>query len=328
MNFSLKNNRIANIIFNDHSIRYVEAKMHPSPLPLYWGEKLLPSGVIHEGKINDAITLSMILDECILDWKISRRKVRFLVPDPLVMIRKIKIPDEIIADELFSFLYLEIGSSIHLPFEEPVFDSVLLPEKEGKKEALLFAAPEQQVKEYATLMSQLKLKPIAADISPLALYRLYFYSDAVRNNERLMMIQFDIDRVFICIFEQNYPIFMHQFPFPFQKDQWEIKDSRKGLPQYFFIGESAEMANHLEDFYKEVSKLMDFYRYSLYQGNEQISKVLLNGDHPLLQVILEEMKERFDLSVQTIDLTQMEMGKSSVFPPSHYLALGLALKEV
>jgi type IV pilus assembly protein PilM len=327
MNF-LNNKRIANLIFNDHSIRFVEAKHSQSPLPINWGEKILPQGLIQEGKISDFTTLLMILDECIHDWKISRRKVRFLVPDPLVMIRKLKIPDEVHPDELFSYLYLEIGTSIHLPFEDPVFDSVFLPEKEGKKEALLFAAPEQQVKEYANLLTTLKLKPIAADIAPLSLYRLYFQSDAAKANERLMMIQINIDRVFICIFEQEYPIFLHQFPIPFHSEFWEIIPTRTSTHQYIFRGDASQMANDLEDFYKEVRKLMDFYRYSMYQGNEQISKILLNGDHPLLAIILDEMKERFELPIHTIDTSQWDSGKSSAFPPSHFLALGLALKEV
>jgi type IV pilus assembly protein PilM len=316
---------MANLIFNDHSIRFVEAKTLPTPTPTNWGEKLLPQGIIHEGKITDSSTLSMILEECIHDWQISRRKVRFLVPDPLVMIRKIKIPDEIHPDELVSYLYLEMGTSIHLPFEDPVFDSVLLPEKEGKKEAILFAAPELQVKEYSSLLTNLKLKPIAADISPLALYRLYFQTDNASANERLMMIQFDIDRVFICIFEQQYPIFMHQFPFPFHQDDWELRETRSGLVQLNFTGDVSYLAEQLEDFYKEVQKLMDFYQYSLYQGNEQLTKILMNGDHPLLSVILDEMKERFTITIQSINTSQFGVNN---FPPSHLLALGLAIKEV
>ncbi|MHC0037476.1 type IV pilus biogenesis protein PilM [Pseudoneobacillus sp. C159] len=317
--------RIANLIFNDHSIRFVEAKTSPSPTPTNWGEKILPQGIIHEGKIIDSSTFSMILEECIQDWGISRRKVRFLVPDPLVMIRKIKIPDEIQPDELVSYLFLEIGSSIHLPFEDPVFDSILLPEKEGKKEAILFAAPEHQVKEYSSILTDLKLKPIAADISPLALYRLYFQTDNASANERLMMIQFDIDRVFICIFEQQYPIFMHQFPFPFHQDDWELRETQAGFVQLTFIGDVSSLAQQLEDYYKEVQKLMDFYQYSLYQGNQQLSKILLNGDHPLLAVILDEMKERFTISIGSITLSQIGVQH---FPPSHFLALGLAIKEV
>jgi type IV pilus assembly protein PilM len=322
------NKNIANIIFNDHSIRYVELKQKQPPTPSKWREKLLPSGIIQEGKIIDSVTLSMILEECINDWKIRRQKVRFLIPDPLVMIRKVKIPDDLEPDELNGYLYLELGNSIHLPYEDPVFDTVLLPKKNGKREALLLAAPQQQVLEYSKLLSSLKLKPIAADISPLALYRLYYQTDSAAKDERLMMIQFDLDRVFICIFEQQYPIFMHHFPVRFQMDEWEIEVTRSGTSRYHYKGDNSDLYSQFEEFYVETNKLMDFYRYSLYQGNEQITKILLNGDHPKLKIINQEMKERFDVPVQMIDSTVWAGGKQSLFPHSHFLALGLGLKEV
>jgi type IV pilus assembly protein PilM len=322
------NNRIANIIFNDHSIRYVELKQQKPPTPLKWREKLLPSGIIQEGKIVDSVSLSMILEECINDWKIRRRKVRFLVPDPLVLIRKVKIPDEVPTDEVNGYLYLELGSSIHLPFEDPVFDTVLLPKSSDKTEALLLAAPQQQVMEYSDLLSGLKLKPIAADISPLALYRLYYQTDSASRDEQLMMIQFDLDRVFICIFEQQYPIFMHHFPIQFHLDEWEIKVNRSGIHRFSYKGEPSDLYSQFEDFFKETSRLMDFYRYSLHQGNKQISKVLLNGDHPKLKIILQEMQNRFDVPIQMIDTSSWAVGKLSIFPQSHFLALGLGLKEV
>ncbi len=115
----------------------------------------------------------MILEECVDEWKIRNRKVRFLIPESLVIIRKVMIPAEIKDDEINGYLYLELGTSIHLPFEEPVFDAVVLSEENDKKEILLFAAPEENVLEYSQLFSDVKLHPIQAEVSPLALYRLY-----------------------------------------------------------------------------------------------------------------------------------------------------------
>jgi type IV pilus assembly protein PilM len=148
--FTLKN-RIINLVLNDHSIRFVELKQTNPPMALRWNERFLPPGIISEGKITDIDSLANILEECIDEWKIGRRSIRFLVPDPFVIIRKISIPADIQEDELKGYLYLELGSSIHLPFEEPVFDYYSLAENGKTKDLLLFAAPEQQVMEYADL---------------------------------------------------------------------------------------------------------------------------------------------------------------------------------
>lgn len=59
--------------------------------------------------------------------------MRFLVPDSRLVIRKVAIPKDIKDDEIKGYLYLEMGTSIHLPFEEPIFDVVLLEETEEKR---------------------------------------------------------------------------------------------------------------------------------------------------------------------------------------------------
>src|SRR5881392_2762970 len=119
--FSLRN-RIVNLVINDHSIRFVELKQANPPTAQRWSERLLPPGIINDGKIIDAESLANIVEECIDEWKIQRRSVRFIVPDSLVIIRKVSIPAEVQDDEIHGYLYLEMGSSIHLPFEDPVFD--------------------------------------------------------------------------------------------------------------------------------------------------------------------------------------------------------------
>ncbi|HEY2421894.1 MAG TPA: pilus assembly protein PilM, partial [Neobacillus sp.] len=82
-------NRIINFVFNDHSIRFVELKNANPPVAQKWSERFLPPGIISDGKITDRESLTNILEECIGEWKIQRRQVRFLVPDPLVIIRKV-----------------------------------------------------------------------------------------------------------------------------------------------------------------------------------------------------------------------------------------------
>ncbi|MBI0576510.1 pilus assembly protein PilM [Neobacillus cucumis] len=321
-------NRIINLVLNDHSVRLVELKQANPPTVQRWNERFLPPGLISDGKIADVESLSGILEECIEEWKIQRRSIRFIVPDQLVIIRKVSIPAEIQDDELKGYLYLELGSSIHLPFEEPVFDYYLLEDNGKTKELLLFAAPEQHVTEYADLFSQLKLNPLAADISPLALYRLYHTLEMNRPNEVLFTIQFDLTSVNLCIFEETVPLVMRQFPLPFNLEQWEIKRNALGIMDYKFIGESEELAIQIEDIFREINMLHDFYRYSLSNDKQDVTKFLLNGDHPMLTAIYDEMVERFEMPIDRISLENDPKGKTESVPENLLLTLGLALKEV
>ncbi len=195
------------MIINDHSIRYLELKQANPPIAYRCGERLLPAGIINNGKIQDYETLVMILEECVTEWKIKKRPVRFLIPESFVIIRKLTIPANVDNDEIKGYLYLELGTSIHLPFDEPVFDAVVFSEDEEKKEILIFAAQEENVMEYVDLFEELNLDPIEAEISPLALYRLYYHLDQAKEDEDLLIVQFDLNTVNICIFEKHIPIF-------------------------------------------------------------------------------------------------------------------------
>lgn len=331
MAFSLfsPKNRIINLVLNDHSIRYVELKQSSPPIAQRWGEHFLPPGIISDGKIVDFETLTSNLEQCIEEWKIHRRPIRFIVPDPLVIIRKVSIPAEIQDDELKGYLYMELGSSIHLPFEEPIFDYYLLHNNGKTKDLLLFAAPEQYVMEYSKLFIRLKLNPIAADISPLALYRLYYFLDKSSANEVLFSIQFDMTSVNLCIFDGTVPLVMRQFPLPFNMEHWEFKQDASGKPVSKYIGDTKELVLQIEDIFKEINKLFDFYRYTLNHEKTDVTKFLLNGDHPMLAAIHEELKERFEIPVDIISLKTVPFEKTGSVPESQFiLPLGLALKEV
>lgn len=110
-------------------------------------ECYLPEGIIVDGAIKDFEKLATILEQCIGDWGIKRKKVRFITPDAYVMVRKVKVLLEL-DDKIkgYRYLYLELGHNIHLPFEDPVFDFVPLGQTENEKEILLFAAPESIIK--------------------------------------------------------------------------------------------------------------------------------------------------------------------------------------
>lgn len=268
-------NRIINLVVNDHSIRFLELKHANPPVAQRWLERFLPPGIITDGKITDQNSLVSILEECISEWKIRNRSIRFIVPDPLVIIRKVTVPAEIQEDEMKGYLYLELGSTIHLPFEEPVFDFYLLANNGKSKELLLFAAPEQYVMEYSKLLAKLKLNPIEAEISPLSLYRLYYHLDKPTRNEILFTIQFDLTSVNLCIFEESIPLVMRQFPLPFNIEQWDIKREQKESTIYKFNGEISQLSLQFEDIFKEINMLFDFYRYSLNSEKKRSNQVSL-----------------------------------------------------
>ncbi|WP_456273875.1 type IV pilus biogenesis protein PilM [Bacillus sp. AK031] len=318
MNFGLfrHNNRIANLVITDTAIRYADLKSE-SPLVLQnYGEKLLPQGVIADGKIIDYETLAMILEECILDWGIKKRQVRFIVPSTSIIIKRVLVPADIREDELKGYLFMEIGTSIHLPFEDPLFDVVLLGKKEDKQEILLVASPEEVIHSYRDILDEVKLKPVVADISPLALYRYFYHNDMVKSGDHEMILQFDEKLLTISIFHNNQPIFLR--PISFQNDV-EISEAME---------EMRESLIYLEDTFKEIEKVFSFYKYSLNKGEVNVDNVLLTGDHPGLQGIYTSLKDRIDINIRKSPSGAILAANGETVPGYFDLAVGLALKEV
>ncbi len=314
LSFLSSSQKTANIVFTDNSIRFLELK-HISPLQVQSiGERLLPDGVIKGGKIIDEETLSIILEECVDEWKIKRKAVRFVVPDPFVVLRKVSIPLDLKEDEIEGYLFLEIGTSIHLPFEDPVFDYALLGKTEDKREVLLIASHQEIVDSYKSLLEAAKLKPIVADISPLALYRLSVEKNLVSAYEHTMFLHFDDRLLTISIFHQHEPIFTR--PIVLEEENKEI------------LNEPILRWRNLEDAFKEIEKVMNFYRYSLNKGEYSVGKALISGDHARVHEIVDHLNERLNIQIDSIQLKGISTPQDEAVSNRFSIALGLSLKEV
>src|SRR5690606_2215841 len=124
LSFLSRKARVATITIEEDAIRHVDIKS-ASPLELSCAEEMdLTQGIIEDGKIVDSDALESILDKAVDQWGLSKKSVRFLAPDEFVIIRKVNYPEDIEADELKGHFFIEIGSTLYLPFEDPVFDVV------------------------------------------------------------------------------------------------------------------------------------------------------------------------------------------------------------
>ncbi|KEZ51174.1 type IV pilus biogenesis protein PilM [Metabacillus indicus] len=312
--------KTGNFTIKDDAIRYAELKQAE---PLMMGmceERPLPEGLIRGGVIQDFDTLSLILDECVREWGIKGRKVRFTVPDSHVVIRKVNVPGDLIDDEIRGHLYVEIGSSIHLPFDEAVFDYIVTGRTDKELHLLLFASSEELVRSYSDLFDTAGLKPDAADISPLCQYRFYLnQKPKVDYAASVMLIQYDLSGVNLSIFQQEQPVFMRNIEV--EKNVREL-DSMSGT---MTVEEFRFQANEIM---KEIDHVLNFYRFSLNQGNDEVSSFILTGDHPLLHEAERLLAERYDYPVDSLKNAQAETLNKTPLPASFYLTAGLALKEV
>jgi len=327
LNLHFGKKKVVNLTIKDHVIRYVELKNSQDITVQNWGERYLPPGLIQEGNIQDVENFIWILEECIDEWKISKKQVCFLVPDSSIVIRKLPIPEDVSEEEIKGYLYMELGTSIHLPFEDPVFDYHLLKEKEkNKQQIILFASPEDSVTQYADVLEEVKLTPLSADISALALYRYFYHTNKVDSNEKILLVEIDAKTVNASIFEEHYPLLMRHLLMEVDEQQWSISADESLRENLIYTGDKVDIWTSLDDVYKELDKIMSFYRYTLNKGDKQVTKIVVAGDHPWLSSIVENMTNRFEIPV--IELTANQTLNNEPIPSSLLLNIGLGLKEV
>ncbi|AZN43338.1 type IV pilus biogenesis protein PilM [Paenibacillus albus] len=322
--FRLKKKDAVNLVIKDHVIRFLEGRDIDSIT--IFGECYLPEGIISGGKIMDREKLQQLLHPYIKQWGIKGRDIRITLPDPVVVVRNLQVPLEVEDRELKSHIYMELGTSIHLPIEQPVFDTAVLGPLDQKKDLMLYAAPEPLVNEYVKLLKSLKLEPIAAEISPLAVYRLFNQLSLVGAEDHVLCIQFDVQSVTMSIFRAHKLILMRHVKMEASLKDWIIERDANGLEHLVWNGDPEQMSDEIQSMLVEIERVMNYYRFTFSHGRDQITKIMLTGDHSQLHHIYDRIKGITDVLVMSLHDKDLKTSKGTVVPVRHFASLGLAMK--
>ena len=127
---------------------------------------------IFEGDIlDDEMALYETMKTLIQEWHIKRYDVRFFVPDSTVMMKTFEHPSDITSAKLKGYVEMELGRTIHLPFSQPLIDVYDFNPNDG--EAVLFAAPSEEVHKIAGLLDDLHLDPSNCRCKVISYYSLF-----------------------------------------------------------------------------------------------------------------------------------------------------------
>jgi type IV pilus assembly protein PilM len=317
----------ANIEIKDYVIRYGDIK-HRAPVVVnHYEEYYLEEGIIHNGKIVDMEAFREVLYHCVNVWELKGRAIRFIVPDPTVVIRKVEIEATVPNDEIQGHLYFELGHTIHLPFENPTLDYALLSENDERKEVLLVASPEEVVDSYTYQFRDAKISPTIADISPLCHYRLFHHHDLLKEQESILLVQMDLKTVTITIFENHQPIFMDHILIPYNEGVCRIIPTEDGKISNMQDLSKEEMIFAFNDIYIEIERILRFYQFSLHNGEKAIMRICLTGDHFYFEDILEKMKSSYMLPVELLPTYLTKTNNDESVDRKFHSVLGLAVKE-
>lgn len=313
------------MILHDHVIRMVELSHSTMEIRSY-RERFLPEGIIRDGKVIERDTLSVILEECVEEWGIKGKRVVFQVPDTYLVLRNEKIPLTVADDDIKGYLYLEIGTSIMLPFKDPVFDYELIGQKSEHKEILLFAAPEEIVNDLSSLLESVSLHPEAADVTALSLYRLYYHTDQIDSQKPTLLIHCGIRAINVSVFYQHKPAFIRQVMMDAPQSNWDVVQTTRSSSTMKWIGDREEMIEMVDDSVTEIERVISFYHYSMNKSGQTIQRVFLSGDFPELPLLKKRLESTVEVAVQHAETNAIKDEEGNLLPLPYYGAYGLSLK--
>ncbi|MCM3710762.1 type IV pilus biogenesis protein PilM [Sporosarcina luteola] len=317
MSFFSRRKQPATLTIEDDAVRFVRLKSQ-DPLVIDVAEEVaLPPNTVVEGKIVDAEALVVILEGHLKEWGIAKRDVQFLAPDTYVMIRKVPYPEDVQSDELKGHFFIEIGSTIYLPFDDPVFDVVPCSLNEGTKEAILIASKESILDKYEDVLKAVRLNPVVADIGPLALYRLAYKVYQFGGHEHVLIADLHDGVLTVSIFHKHYPLFMRPVDLSQSADLSIVADAH--VDPHSITPTTIVM---------ELEKLMNFYRYNLHNGSASITHLLVNGEYGDMEKLLSAIRERFSIEAERLLKRPLELQDGQQLPATFNRTIGLALKEV
>lgn len=314
-----KSKRIVNIVIDDYIIRMVENNGKDLSSINISAEKLLPEQTVQNGKLIDDMGFFEFMKELVDEWGLKKRHVRFYVPHELVIMRELELTEDVVENELKQYITMEIGHSIHFPFNDPVFDIYDTRKLADEKKVTVLAAPEDEVLKYINVFHDCDLRAEAVDVQPLGIYRYFVHNKAnVQDDNVYLIFEANITSSNISIFHKHYLEFLRFQATNIPLQDWQPTEL-DGAYQWTFTGDESILQMELDDQANEIDRIMNFYRFSLHQGNQMVTDIVLVGDLPQLDTLKQLLEQRYNVNIRILQAE--DQGDIAMIP-----ALGLALK--
>lgn len=321
--FKTKKNRYIALELNEYVIRAIVMNNQDINQAVIY-EQPLSVGIIEGDSIRDEMALYDIFKNLVDKWGIKRHDVRFFVPDSSVMMKTFEHPSDVVGNKLKAYVEMELGQTIHLPFTNPLID--VYDAKPNDGEATLFAAPSEEVNKLAGLLDDVSLTPTVADVRSLSTIRLLEKLDLFIPQKSYLITDWSIAGLSISIYTPGKLEFLRYQAIETPIKLWESRIVDEQEVTFAFDGDIEGYRMLLIDQIAEIDRILNFYRFSLYKGEKAVDEIIILGDSPEMDYIVNEMRSTYDTPIQFIDDSKIQ----KVFPSlnAKYIALiGLVLKE-
>lgn len=317
-----KKKRIVAIELNDYYIRalhYTEGDF--ASASIY--EAALPTGIVVEEVVQDEMAFYDLFKDLVKEWGIARYDLYFFVPDHAVLMRVFNYPSELKVEKLKSYVEMEIGESIHLPFETPLIGVDTKGMKDG--EAVLFAVPSEEITTLMRLYEDVRLEPAHLGVRALANLRFLEVTNYLNINRTYLVVDWSVEAASMSIYSDGKVDFLRYQSIETPRNAWQYVEAGENNYRFVYEGDRELYQRLLMDQGYEIERILNFYRFSLHKGEKSVDEIIMMGDHPEIETIVREVRSMIDIPVVVIDDAYVQSHYPS-FGARDTALIGLALK--
>ncbi|MBP1042796.1 hypothetical protein I6N95_17395 [Vagococcus sp. BWB3-3] len=310
-----------------------------------YGEFVNNGSFFKGDKLRNSEQFINVLKDIYRKARVKNSEVVISAPSSKLLIRQVPVQHLKSEKEVREYLFFELGESIPLPFEQPIFDLLVYDHGETKRQKDKKNRKEKKVKKIQVKKNQMFIdgnvsvivtsepflekigdgiqksggQLIGVDCSALAYGRIF--QKRINWSQNFMMVELNAGTATITIFEKNVPVYVQHENY--NQVNWKYLEKEGKVKAEFANAVELEA---LEGFAITVQGIIDYFETEISPGHE-LSQVYLVGEHPLLSRQVEEIiQKRNELSVKALSSPLKD--KQGTIPERFLLAAGLSMKEV
>ncbi|MGB8955849.1 MAG: pilus assembly protein PilM [Tumebacillaceae bacterium] len=316
----------------------------------------IPSEVIVDGRIIQADTLGELIRETMRAANMSSKNVHLVVPSQFVVIRQLQLPD-VPVKQLRKVIDFELQNSIHLPFEDTLFDFVKLDKTSAAADlngigmaavheaaaaadgslcdVMLIASTRAAIDPMLQAARGARLKPQSVDIGALALARAYQKLGHAMADDTTMFVDVSEASTDIHIFHGEMLKFTRNVPMALDsyKMDRELSKPLHVLQILEYFQSNTDYRSFANDLAYEIERSMNFFRYTLNNRDAALTNLVLTGLLPKSGILSHYLIERFPgIAIGKMPFDDILLAPEAAAVEdslSEYaVPIGLALKEV
>ncbi|MBP1044801.1 hypothetical protein I6N96_00810 [Enterococcus sp. BWM-S5] len=314
-----------------------------------FGEKVTNGSIFKDGKIRNPEEFIHTLQQVAAEVHMRNPEFIISVMNGKLLIRQIPLGNMKSEKEIREFLYFELGDSISLPFENPIFDLLILEQQSKKKipkkksrqpqekssrrevkiqrnrfavngKVPVVITSEPILEEIGYLIQRSGGQLIGVECSALAYTRVL--QKRINWGQNFLLVELDSGTATITIFEQLVPVYVQYEDY--NQVNWRYLEKEQSAKTEF--NRSVEL-EELDKLGRTINNVIRYFETEISPGKELV-QIYVVGGHPLLDgEVVEIIQETNDLPVKELQ-SPLRLANQKRLPERFLLAAGLAMKEV